>query len=144
MSILKIEKLNTYYGKSHILQGVDFDLNKTGCLALLGRNGAGKSTTLRSIVNLTKPVSGKITFNNIDLEGLSTYEIAEIGLTMVPENRGMFSSLSVLVSLCFLLPLLLLLLLEENGTQILAVQSSLQDAIIDPSGDQDTAFTSSV
>ena len=96
MSILKIEKLNTYYGKSHILQGVDFDLNKTGCLALLGRNGAGKSTTLRSIVNLTKPVSGKITFNNIDLEGLSTYEIAEIGLTMVPENRGMFSSLSVL------------------------------------------------
>tara|TARA_B100001142_G_C14221193_1_gene611609 strand:+ start:209 stop:904 length:696 start_codon:yes stop_codon:yes gene_type:complete len=99
MSILKIEKLNTYYGKSHILQGVDFDLNKTGCLALLGRNGAGKSTTLRSIVNLTKPVSGKITFNNIDLEGLSTYEIAEIGLTMVPENRGMFSSLSVLESL---------------------------------------------
>jgi branched-chain amino acid transport system ATP-binding protein len=81
------------------LQGVDFDLNKTGCLALLGRNGAGKSTTLRSIVNLTKPVSGKITFNNIDLEGLSTYEIAEIGLTMVPENRGMFSSLSVLESL---------------------------------------------
>ena len=99
MSILKIKKLNTYYGKSHILQGVDFDLNKTGCLALLGRNGAGKSTTLRSIVNLTKPVSGKITFNNIDLEGLSTYEIAEIGLTMVPENRGMFSSLSVLESL---------------------------------------------
>ena len=99
MSILKIEKLNTYYGKSHILQGVNFDLNKTGCLALLGRNGAGKSTTLRSIVNLTKPVSGKITFNNIDLEGLSTYEIAEIGLTMVPENRGMFPSLSVLESL---------------------------------------------
>ncbi|MDG2000232.1 MAG: ABC transporter ATP-binding protein [Alphaproteobacteria bacterium] len=99
MSILKIEKLNTYYGKSHILQGVNFDLNKTGCLALLGRNGAGKSTTLRSIVNLTKPVSGKIIFNNIDLEGLSTYEIAEIGLTMVPENRGMFSSLSVLESL---------------------------------------------
>ena len=99
MSILKIEKLNTYYGKSHILQGVDFDLNKTGCLALLGRNGAGKSTTLRSIVNLTKPVSGKITFNNIDLKDLSTYEIAKIGLTMVPENRGMFSSLSVLESL---------------------------------------------
>ena len=96
MSILKIEKLNTYYGKSHILQGVDFDLNKTGCLALLGRNGAGKSTTLRSIVNLTKPVSGKITFNNIDLKDLSTYEIAEIGLTMVPENRRMFTSLSVL------------------------------------------------
>ena len=99
MSILKIEKLNTYYGKSHILQGVNFDLNKTGCLALLGRNGAGKTTTLRSIVNLTKPISGKVLFNKIDLKGLSTYQIAEKGLTMVPENRGMFSSLSVLESL---------------------------------------------
>ena len=99
MSILKIEKLNTYYGKSHILQGVNFDLNKIGCLALLGRNGAGKTTTLRSIVNLTRPVSGKVLFNKIDLKGLSTYQIAEKGLTMVPENRGMFSSLSVLESL---------------------------------------------
>ena len=99
MSILKIEKLNTYYGKSHILQGVNFDLNKTGCLALLGRNGAGKTTTLRSIVNLTRPISGKVLFNKIDLKDLSTYQIAEKGLTMVPENRGMFSSLSVLESL---------------------------------------------
>ena len=99
MTILKIEKLNTYYGKSHILQGVNFDLNKTGCLALLGRNGAGKNTTLRSIVNLTKPISGKVLFNKMDLKGLSTYQIAEKGLTMVPENRGMFSSLSVLESL---------------------------------------------
>ena len=99
MSILKIEKLNTYYGKSHILQGVNFDLNRTGCLALLGRNGAGKTTTLRSIVNLTKPISGKVLFNKMDLKGLSTYQIAEKGLTMVPENRGMFSSLSVLESL---------------------------------------------
>ena len=99
MSILKIEELNTYYGKSHILQGVNFDLNKIGCLALLGRNGAGKTTTLRSIVNLTRPISGKVLFNKIDLKGLSTYQIAEKGLTMVPENRGMFSSLSVLESL---------------------------------------------
>ena len=99
MSILKIEKLNTYYGKSHILQGVNFDLNKTGCLALLGRNGAGKTTTLRPIVNLAKPISGKVLFNKMDLKGLSTYQIAEKGLTMVPENRGMFSSLSVLESL---------------------------------------------
>ena len=99
MSILKIEKLNTYYGKSHILQGVNFDLDKTGCLALLGRNGAGKTTTLRSIVNLTKPISGKVLFNKMDLKDLSTYQISEKGLTMVPENRGMFSSLSVLESL---------------------------------------------
>jgi len=99
MSILKIKKLNTYYGKSHILQGVNFDLNRTGCLALLGRNGAGKTTTLRSIVNLTNSVSGDVIFNNISLKGLSTYEISQRGLTMVPENRGMFPSLSVLESL---------------------------------------------
>ena len=99
MSILNIKNLNTYYGKSHILQGVNFNLDKPGCLALLGRNGAGKTTTLRSIVNLTRPDSGEINFNDLNLKDLSTYEIAEKGLTMVPENRGMFSSLSVLESL---------------------------------------------
>ena len=99
MSIINVKNLNTYYGKSHILQGVNFNLVKPGCLALLGRNGAGKTTTLRSIVNLTKPDSGEITFNDFNLKNLSTYEIAEKGLTMVPENRGMFSSLSVIESL---------------------------------------------
>lgn len=99
MSILNIKNLNTYYGKSHILQGVNFNLDKPGCLALLGRNGAGKTTTLRSIVNLTRPDSGEINFNDLNLKDLSTYEIAEKGLTMVPENRGMFSSLSVIESL---------------------------------------------
>lgn len=99
MSILNIKNLNTYYGKSHILQGVNFNLDKPGCLALLGRNGAGKTTTLRSIVNLTRPESGEINFNDLNLKDLSTYEIAEKGLTMVPENRGMFSSLSVIESL---------------------------------------------
>ena len=99
MSILNIKNLNTYYGKSHILQGVNLNLDKPGCLALLGRNGAGKSTTLRSIVNLTKPSSGEIIFKDTKLKGLSTYQIAEKGLTMVPENRGMFSSLTVIESL---------------------------------------------
>ena len=99
MSVLNIKNLNTYYGKSHILQGVNLNLDKPGCLALLGRNGAGKSTTLRSIVNLTKPSSGEIIFKDTKLKGLSTYQIAEKGLTMVPENRGMFSSLTVIESL---------------------------------------------
>ena len=99
MSILKIENLNTFYGKSHILQGINIDLKNDSCLALLGRNGAGKTTTLRSIVNLTRPASGNIFFNNKNLKKLTTFKIAEIGLTMVPENRGMFSSLSVFESL---------------------------------------------
>ena len=99
MSILSLDNVNTFYGKSHILQGITFDLKKPDCLALLGRNGAGKTTTLRSIVNLTKPSSGKILFNNNNLINLSTYKIAKLGLTLVPENRGMFSSLSVEESL---------------------------------------------
>jgi branched-chain amino acid transport system ATP-binding protein len=99
MSILKIENLNTFYGKSHILQGINIDLKNDSCLALLGRNGAGKTTTLRSIVNLTRPASGNIFFINKNLKKLTTFKIAEIGLTMVPENRGMFSSLSVFESL---------------------------------------------
>jgi len=99
MSILSLDNVNTFYGKSHILQGITFDLKKPGCLALLGRNGAGKTTTLRSIVNLTKPSSGRISFSNNSLMNLSTYKIAKLGLTLVPENRGMFSSLSVEESL---------------------------------------------
>ena len=99
MSILSLDNVNTFYGKSHILQGITFDLKKPGCLAILGRNGAGKTTTLRSIVNLTKPSSGKISFSNNSLINLSTYKIAKLGLTLVPENRGMFSSLSVEESL---------------------------------------------
>ena len=99
MPILKLNNVNTYYGKSHILQGITFNLEKPGCLALLGRNGAGKTTTLRSIMNLTKLSSGDIIFNNNNLNNLSTYKIARLGLTLVPENRGMFSSLSVEESL---------------------------------------------
>ena len=99
MPILKLNNVNTYYGKSHILQGITFNLDKPGCLALLGRNGAGKTTTLRSIMNLTKLSSGDIIFNNNNLNNLSTYKIARLGLTLVPENRGMFSSLSVEESL---------------------------------------------
>ena len=95
MSILELKDINTYYGKSHILQGVNLDIKKPGCLALLGRNGAGKTTTLRSIVNLTKPKSGKVLFNNNNLNNLTPYQIAEQGLTLVPENRGMFLSLTV-------------------------------------------------
>ena len=99
MPILKLNNVNTYYGKSHILQGITFNLEKPGCLALLGRNGAGKTTTLRSIMNLTKLSSGDIIFNNNNLNNLSTYKIARLGLTLVPDNRGMFSSLSVEESL---------------------------------------------
>ena len=62
--LLNVENLNTYYGKSHILQGISFNLSDNDCMAILGRNGAGKTTTLRSLVNLSKPNSGNVIFMN--------------------------------------------------------------------------------
>ena len=97
--LLNVENLNTFYGKSHILQGVSFNLSSNDCMAILGRNGAGKTTTLRSIVNLTKPKSGNVIFVNENLKNKKPYYIAEKGMTLVPENRGMFHSLTVEESL---------------------------------------------
>jgi len=93
--LLEVKKLNTFYGKSHILQGINLELFSNDCMALLGRNGAGKTTTLRSLVNLTKPKSGIVNFNNENLKNKSAHYIAQRGMTLVPENRGMFPSLTV-------------------------------------------------
>ena len=92
--LLKLEKVNVFYAKSHLLQGIDLKAYKSSCLALLGRNGAGKTTTLRAIVNLKKIHSGNIIYDNIEIGKMTTYEIAKMGITMIPENRGMFYSLT--------------------------------------------------
>ena len=97
--LLNVEDLNTYYGKSHILQGISFSLSDNDCMAILGRNGAGKTTTLRSLVNLSKPDSGNVIFMDENLKNIKPYYIAEKGMTLVPENRGMFPSLTVEESL---------------------------------------------
>tara|TARA_B100000686_G_scaffold143292_1_gene150828 strand:- start:27023 stop:27730 length:708 start_codon:yes stop_codon:yes gene_type:complete len=97
--LLKVKDLNTFYGKSHVLQGINLNISPNDCVALLGRNGAGKTTTLRSLVNLTKPKSGIVIFNNENLKNKTPYSIACNGMTLVPENRGMFSSLTVEESL---------------------------------------------
>ncbi len=93
--LLEVKNLNTFYGKSHILQGINLELFSNDCMAILGRNGAGKTTTLRSLVNLTKPKSGMVHFNNESLKNKSPHYIAQKGMTLVPENRGMFPSLTV-------------------------------------------------
>ena len=93
--LLEVKNLNTFYGKSHILQGINLELFSNDCMAILGRNGAGKTTTLRSLVNLTKPKSGVVHFNNESLKNKSAHYIAQKGMTLVPENRGMFPSLTV-------------------------------------------------
>ena len=93
--VLEVKNLNTHYGKSHILQGINLTINRGNCLALLGRNGAGKTTTLRSIVNLTKPSSGTIKYFGKNLLNQPSYKISSYGITLVPENRGILKTLTL-------------------------------------------------
>jgi len=95
VSFLEIEGVETYYGQSHILQGVDLEVNEGEVVALLGRNGVGKTTTLRSILQLTPPRSGSIRFRDEELVGKDTHEVAGAGIGWIPEGRRMFSRLSV-------------------------------------------------
>jgi branched-chain amino acid transport system ATP-binding protein len=93
--LLELCDIHTYYGDSYILQGESLELRQGQCLALLGRNGAGKTTTLRSIVGLTPIRKGRITFNGKTISDIPTHRIIGQGIGYVPENRGIFSSLTV-------------------------------------------------
>jgi branched-chain amino acid transport system ATP-binding protein len=95
MSALQAEGLNTYYGKSHILHNVGLTADEGRVTTLLGRNGAGKSTTLRSIVGLTPPRSGRVTLFGKDITGQPPYRIAASGVGYVPEGRKVFANLTV-------------------------------------------------
>ena len=92
---LTAEGLHTYYGKSHILHGVSLQAAEGKITALLGRNGAGKSTTLRSLMGLTPVREGKITIFGEDTTRRPTFRIAALGVGYVPEERGIFASLTV-------------------------------------------------
>jgi branched-chain amino acid transport system ATP-binding protein len=95
MSALTAEGLNTYYGKSHILHDVGLTVAEGRITTLLGRNGAGKSTTLRSIVGLTPPRSGRVTLFGKDVTSQPPYRIAASGVGYVPEGRRVFANLTV-------------------------------------------------
>jgi branched-chain amino acid transport system ATP-binding protein len=94
-ALLAVEDVHTYYGDSHILQGVSFEVPKGTVVALLGRNGAGKTTTLRSIMRLTPPKRGTVRLGDRPLAGLPAYRVARAGIALVHETRGIFPSLSV-------------------------------------------------
>ncbi|QWD90206.1 ABC transporter ATP-binding protein [Polynucleobacter sp. MWH-Braz-FAM2G] len=94
-SILKIEGLNAFYGDSHILYDVSFDLKKDTVLALLGRNGAGKTTCISSIIGFLPERSGLIELDGIQLQKLSPEKICQAGIGIVPQGRRIFPSLSV-------------------------------------------------
>jgi branched-chain amino acid transport system ATP-binding protein len=92
--MLEVRDLNAYYGKSHILQGVNLDVAAGEVVSLLGRNGVGRSTTVKAIMGEIAP-AGSIRFKGRDIAGLPSYRIARLGLGYVPENRDIFPSLTV-------------------------------------------------
>jgi branched-chain amino acid transport system ATP-binding protein len=94
-ALLTLEGVHTHIGQYHILQGVDFAVPRGAMTVLLGRNGAGKSTTLRTIMGLWKPSRGKITFEGRDISSWATPDIARAGIAYVPETMGVFSDLTV-------------------------------------------------
>ncbi len=93
--MLEVSDIHTYYGESHILQGIGLTVAPAQCVAILGRNGAGKTTTLRSILGLTPARRGKITFNGADITRQATYRIVQSGIAFVPEDRGIFPTVTV-------------------------------------------------
>ena len=92
---LQLTDLHAYYGKSHILQGVSLTVGAGEIVTLLGRNGAGKSTTLKTAVGLIAPPQGRVELCGRDVTGQPAYRIASAGLSLVPEDRGIFQLLTV-------------------------------------------------
>jgi branched-chain amino acid transport system ATP-binding protein len=93
--MLQVRGIQTYYGESHILHGVDLSVSRGQVVALLGRNGVGKTTTVRSIVGFTPPRRGSVTFKGKEIAGLSAQRIARMGISLVPQGRRVFGSLTV-------------------------------------------------
>ena len=94
-TLLKVEGLQAWYGESHILHGVGFEIGRGELVTLLGRNGAGKTTTLKSVMGIVEKRSGSVTFEGKETVGQPSDAIARLGLAYCPEERGIFSSLNV-------------------------------------------------
>src|SRR2546422_4160675 len=92
--ILRLQDVHTYYGLVHMLQGVSLEVDRGEVLALLGRNGAGKTTVLKSILGLVPPRAGKVIYKDTDITGLAPHLVARRGIAYVPAHRGIFSTLS--------------------------------------------------
>ena len=97
--LLRISSLNTYYGASHVLRGISLDVAPGEVVALLGRNGMGKSTVLKSVMGLVRPQSGSVSFAGGDITGHAPFKVARAGVGYVPDERRIFPDLSVLDNL---------------------------------------------
>ncbi len=93
--VLRVSELHAWYGESHVLHGMDFTIGKGEVVTLLGRNGAGRTSTLKAILGLVGKRTGSIRVNGVETIALPTYRIAHLGVGYCPEERGIFSSLSV-------------------------------------------------
>jgi branched-chain amino acid transport system ATP-binding protein len=93
--LIEARGLQTYYGASHILRGVDFHVDRGETIGLMGRNGMGKSTLLKSLMGLVKPRGGSVEVKGRNMVGRPSYEVAQLGIAYVPEGRGIFGNLSV-------------------------------------------------
>jgi len=96
---LQVEDIHTYYGDSYILQGISFEVKGAEVIGVLGRNGMGKTTLIRSLVGLTPPRRGRVRFENTDLSTKAPYEIIRLGIGWVPQGREIFPSLNVIENL---------------------------------------------
>ncbi|MCB9420302.1 MAG: ABC transporter ATP-binding protein [Ardenticatenaceae bacterium] len=98
-NLLEVQKVHTFIGQFHILEGVSVGVPKGSITVLLGRNGAGKTTTLKTILGLTPPKEGKVIFDGQEIQGQRSFDIAAMGIGFVPEHRAIFRDLSVLENL---------------------------------------------
>lgn len=97
--MLELRDVNSFYGKAHILQDLSFSVGRGEVVALLGRNGAGKSTTMKSIIQIVRPRTGSVTLAGRELVGQPSYRVARSGIGYVPEDRRIFTALTVLENL---------------------------------------------
>jgi branched-chain amino acid transport system ATP-binding protein len=93
--VLQVENLNVYYGAIHALQGISFNVDEGEIVTLIGANGAGKSTTLRTVSGLLRSRTGSVTFKGMDLMNMPAEKIVQAGISHVPEGRKIFAPLSV-------------------------------------------------
>ena len=97
--MLQVDGLNTFYGKAQILFDLELDMRQGEVVVLLGRNGAGKTTTFKSIIGIVPPASGSITYKGLAIEKLPPFKTCVLGLGYVPEDRRIFSNLTILENL---------------------------------------------
>ena len=98
-TLIQVQGLNSFYGASHILRSIDFKVNRGETIGLMGRNGMGKSTLLKSIMGIVTPQSGHVHIKGQRMNGRDIFEVAQLGIAYVPEGRGIFGNLSVVENL---------------------------------------------